>query len=57
VNGNRAAGRKFALNESNVRDWRKQKAVLMETPGQKRARRGRRGECVTITLREKEDAH
>jgi Brinker DNA-binding domain len=53
VNGNRAAGRKFNVNESNIRDWRKLKHVLMNMPKEKKSRRsGRTKANVTISLTE-----
>lgn len=38
--GNRAAGREFAVTESNIRYWRKQKLALAETNASRRAFRG-----------------
>ena len=41
--GNRAAGRKFDVDESNVRKWRKNKEDIKKMPSMKKARRGKRG--------------
>ena len=39
-NGNRSAARKFGIDESNVRLWRKSKPMLDKMPRLKRANRG-----------------
>ena len=39
--GNRAAEREFSVSEKVIRDWRKQKEVLLKLPKTKRACRGR----------------
>lgn len=41
-NGNRAASRKFDVPETNVRDWRKQKAKLSVTTRDRRSFRGKK---------------
>ena len=40
AHGNRAAGREFSVNESNVRLWRNQKDRLKQMPKTKMANRG-----------------
>lgn len=42
-NGNRATARKYSINESMVRSWRKQEDSLRLTKKSKRANRGRKG--------------
>ena len=41
IHGNRAASREFAVPETNVKDWRKQKVVLKDMNKTKKSRRGR----------------
>ncbi len=43
-NNNCAAAREFEVGETNVRNWRKQKADLLEMPKSKKARRGKQAE-------------
>ena len=40
AHGNRAAGREFFIDESNIRQWRKQKPRLQTMPRKKQANRG-----------------
>ncbi|XP_054709435.1 uncharacterized protein LOC129219140 [Uloborus diversus] len=39
VNGNRQTARELNVDEKRIREWRKQKDVLMQTPREKRAQR------------------
>ena len=39
--GNRAAGREFSVDESCIRQWRKQKSKLQAMPATKKADRGK----------------
>jgi len=41
AHGNRAAGREFTIDESNVRSWRKQKDRIQKMPKSKMANRGK----------------
>lgn len=40
INSNRGAGRKFGVNERQVRDWRKQKKELEDLPSKKKRLEG-----------------
>ena len=42
--GNRAAGRKFDVDESNVRKWRRNKEDIKKMPSMKKARRGKKAQ-------------
>ena len=42
--GNRAAGRKFDVDESNVRKWRRNKEDIKKMPSIKKARRGKKAQ-------------
>jgi len=52
VHGNRATGRKFDIDESVIRGWRKEKGALEKMNPRKRARRGHQTEGQTHGGRE-----
>uniref|UniRef100_K7GDI2 HTH CENPB-type domain-containing protein n=1 Tax=Pelodiscus sinensis TaxID=13735 RepID=K7GDI2_PELSI len=63
-NGNRAAGRKYSVNEKSVREWRKEEAELEKLHPRKRARRGQKakwpkleGNLLRWVLTQRESNH
>ena len=46
--GDRAAGRKFDVDESNVRKWRRNKEDIKKMPSMKKARRGKRPNILNL---------